>query len=118
MQWKIWYASVSGAISTHSNEDGPIEKVPTRGVQIIVCKDKEVGQYHLKKECYYWVREDEVFLGGNQDGLVDYLLEGCRPVRVLQGRVIEPQLFRQIENMAVADPSFPKKTAYLPWEKR
>ena len=87
MAWKIYY----GNGSTFSDTDGPPEKAPALNIQVIGFTDaitaQEVGCQLLHSKDFYWW-ENNVWLGGDLFGLMDYLLRARGSALVLFGRAV------------------------------
>ena len=107
MSWRVYYDD-----GEFSSGDGPLEAVPTLGVQVIVKRDTadpidNVGRRVLDRADYYWWDSDvQEWYGGDTFGLFDYLQRpGLK--KVLFGRSISTERFIAIRNRALADPDFP-----------
>lgn len=94
--WRIYY----GDGSTY---DGDPYFAPALDVQVIVENDPRIlvhGWHH------YWYEKDQWY-GGDLFGLWDYLTRPG-PKKVIFGRTIETEDFRQLLESADNDPDFPR----------
>lgn len=107
MKWRVYY----GDGTTFSNEDGDVEDVPSRDVQVVVQVDTRTGWSPLYSNDYYWYDKGE-WIGGDLFGLFDYL---TRPgwKKVLFGRTISHEEYQTIVRRARQDKDFPRKSAKL-----
>lgn len=112
--WVAWYGTGE---SFTSAEKAPHE-LPRLNVQCIAVESRDHGRIILHGKDFYtydfdeleWLTRDDLF------GLFDYLtLPGERKV-VLFGRSIRPARFREIYQMANADPRLPPRSSYSPDE--
>lgn len=141
MDWKIFY----GDGSSYSSDDGTPERAPSYNVQAIVFADKKVGRLILRGGDFYIHREDGWVSVDNfgmldqmmhvfkmldrksgkwwvqRDGEwkeVDCLslyLELIEMGFVKTGRNIPREQFEAIQQNAMNDPDFPRKSAKLPY---
>ncbi len=111
VRWKIFYADGS----TFCDQDGWPYDAPARGVQAIAQSHPDVGRTINCKEHYYWWT-GERWLGGDQFGLFDYLVENG-PRKVIFGRVLDNDNFRKVMQQLIADDYLPPKSARLPDER-
>lgn len=113
LKWRIYY----GDGTTFSSEDGGPELAPARNVQLIVQGDSEHGWYMQHGTPYYiWRPEQDRWVGVNEDGKFDYLIDpGWK--RVLYGRTLTTPEFLALYQLADRDPGFPHKTAFRRGER-
>lgn len=110
MEWKIYY----GDKTTFSNEDGLPEDTPATNVQVIVQTNAIVGRELLSGKDFY-LRRGEEWIGVDLAGLLDQLMA----MGVLKcGRTLTHAEWNGVNQMALADSDFPRKSARFPSEKR
>jgi hypothetical protein len=98
MDWIIYYSDGS----SFTSKDGPPEKAPREGVQVVVCEGEKVGKLPWHSEEFYcW--QDETWIPHNERGLWVYLAKEPWPI-VLQTYAIHPSKFQDIYQQAVTDP--------------
>lgn len=114
MQWKIYY----GDGSTYSDLDGPPELAPKRDVQAIPHTSGLTGHRVERTNDYYvWTPERGGWRGVDQFGLFDYLIEPGVKI-VLFGRMLNNEEYRAILAQSSRDPDLPKRSAWMPEERR
>ena len=107
--WKVFYDDGSAVTS-----DTPIEHVPPLGVEVIALIDETMGRKLIFRYDFYYFQG--MWFGSDIFGMFDYLQRpGMK--RVLFGRTISEEAFREIYARAVDDPDLPPKSAWLPREK-
>jgi len=95
---------------------GAVETAPTRGVQIIVQSDPDVGWITTHTRDFY-VWEQSQWVGVDIFGLWDYLAsDGYK--KVLFGKTVLNREFAEIFQTAKADKIYALKTGYLPNERK
>ena len=113
MEWKIYYSS-----STYSNEDGPPELAPKRGVQAVLVANDVAGRRIERSEDHYiWVPDRGGWRGVDRFGLYDYLIEPGTKI-VLFGRTLSDDDYAAVWQRASKDTDFLPKSAWLPGERR
>jgi hypothetical protein len=110
--WRIWYDNGS----SFSDEDGPPELAPGRGVICIVQDAERTGRVKLSGADYYIWKEGQWFRA-DLFGLWDYLVEPGHK-KVVFGRTVARHLYNQILRQAEADDRFPRRSAWEKWEHR
>lgn len=95
---------------------GAVETAPTRGIQIIVQPNPNVGWVTTHSSDYYMWRNN-MWFGGDIFGLWDYLAsDGWK--KVLFGLTLTNEEFAEVFQRAKADRMFALKTGYLPRERK
>lgn len=108
MYYRIYYGD--GSIFEAPGDGGP-EITPARNVQVIIQIDVETGPY-FQTSTHYYVWWDERWLGVDEHGLYDYMIEpGWK--RVLYGRTITNKEYLAIYKRAGID-----KQTWRPWERK
>jgi hypothetical protein len=123
LNWKIWYAGGS----VYTDEDGPPESAPGRGVLVIVQQDANHGRRRVSSTDFYVWREGR-WDGCDLAGLLDHLIErgflvegevidtGAVLMFVLEnhlalfGRLVSRAEWERVSAQAETDPDFPKRT--------
>lgn len=108
-KWRIYY-------ETGETYDADPFSAPTRGVQVIVNVEPNVGRMLIaQRDWYWWDVEREFWFGGDFAGMLDYL-DSPGPKRVLRGRFVLNAEYQACVKRALNDPDFPAKTARHPEE--
>lgn len=109
--WAVFYADGS----TFTSDDGGPADAPGLGVVVIAQADPEVGRMLMCRWDFYCWHEPQ-WWGHDLTGLIDCLaLAGFN--RVLVGRTVSQQSWREIYSKAEADPDFAPRSASLPLER-
>lgn len=111
-RWKLWYSDGS----SYSELDGPPERAPAFGVQVITQQNEETGRYNQCMDDFYVWRKGRWF-GCDKIGLIDYLAHEA-PCIVRFGRTEPNDVFYRILKKAEADPEFPVRSAWKKGELR
>jgi len=112
LKWKIYYEEGP----EYSSLDGPPEMAPKRGVQAVICADKDHGhRVERANDFYVWWYGD--WRGVDIFGLWDYLSQPGNKI-VLFGRLIPYEEYRTILAKAMTDPEIPDKTGYQAHERK
>jgi len=109
VKYKLFYADGS----VYTDEDGPPENAPARGVMVAVQADDTVGLELVKGSDYYVYRPDGGgWFGVDIFGLWDYLLDpGLKVVKF--GRTINNKEYSDIIKQAMEDDYLPDKSGWL-----
>jgi hypothetical protein len=111
MRWRIYY----GDGSTYDSRDGAAWNAPARDCQMVAVADPDHGWFLCRSDDFYWyVAASDEWVGGDNFGLWDYLIEPG-PKRVLFGRTISNAQFQAIFERACAEWT---KTGFRPHEQR
>jgi hypothetical protein len=116
VRFKIWYDDGG----TYTDEDGPPELAPKRGVQAISQSDPHCGRTLCRADDFYvYQNYDGIrsFQGVDQFGLHDYLIESGYKL-VLFGRTIGNQEYREVLARVNADDYLPIRTSSQKAERR
>jgi hypothetical protein len=111
IQWKVW----NSKFEAFDSSQGDFEDVPGWDIQVVAVRDERVGK-RLHHHADYYIMVDGEWVGVDDTGLLDYLVNVLKIVKV--GRHIGTDLFRQILRVATDDPDLPKKSGRLPDEPR
>lgn len=115
MRWRVYYDDED---LDYSDWDGPAWDAPGSGVQVIAQADPTVGRALVYgKDYYWWDPAAGCWLGGDRDGLLDYLSRPG-PRKVLAGRTTTPWQHEAAYRRALLDPDLPEKTARYEGEPR
>jgi len=105
--------------ASFTSDDGPPEKVPKEGVQVVAVADVGTGKLLWHSfDAYCWHKEGE-WVPHSEIGLRRYLAlseEGKEPGIFIRGYAIPYRRFTAIYQQAVDDPRLPLKTANDPRE--
>lgn len=113
VEWKIFYSDGS-----YTNEDGPPELAPKRGVQAIAVRDDLIGRRIERSEDHYiWTPENGGWRGVDEFGLFDYLIEPGFKV-VLFGRTLSNDDYRATWDRVANDSDLPPRSAVGTDERR
>ncbi len=110
IDWKLYYDRKR---QPFSSEDGTPAEAPAWGVQIAAQRNADVGVARESRYDYYLYRDGE-WLGVDLIGLIDHLAD-MGIVKV--GRKIPRAEWKEIKDIAIADPDFPRKSARLEGER-
>jgi hypothetical protein len=112
--WVIWYEDGS----SYSDDDGPPDKAPRDGVQVVTVSDVGTGRLMWHSSDYYcWHKEGE-WVPHSKPGMERYLSKSDEPGIVLNGYAIPYRRWIEVYNKALADPRLPwGKVATDPREK-
>lgn len=106
-KYKIFYDSGE----TYTDQAGPVDQAPKRGVQGIVLADELLGRRtEHSNDFYIYVPERGLWRGVDQFGLFDYLIEPGFKV-VLFGRTLADDDYRQFWKIMLDDTYLPPKSA-------
>lgn len=106
--FRVYYAD-------KSTYDGDPFGAPALDALVIVESDQEHGR-RIVSGGDYFVWEDGRWWAVDQIGMLSYLVRlGAR--RILVGRMVSNELYREIYIAANEDPDFPERTAYGAFEK-
>ena len=113
MEWQIFYQKGS-----YSNDDGPPELAPKRGVQAIAVADKKVGRrIERSNDFYIYVPDRGIWRGVEQFGLYDYLQDDGFKI-VLFGRTLTDSEYSIIWKRATTEGNLPIKSAFTTCERK
>jgi hypothetical protein len=104
--WRIYYADGS----THDSDQGPPIGDRSRGVQVILQSDRDLGWVTQSGADYYILRDGQ-WWGCDINGLFDFLLDTGI---VVFGRMIDRGDFDRIFSLAMEDRDLPVKEGFLP----
>lgn len=110
LDWAIYYDDET----VYTNEDGPVEEAPKRGVQAIAQRSDRVGVRTLSGHDFYWW-EDDTWFGGDKFGLFDHLSLPGEKV-VFFGRSMRDDEFRELLKKIQND-DFPEKSGFESTER-
>ena len=111
IDWKIFYSDGS----TFDSSMGDPEDVPPWDIQVIAQINEDIGR-HLSSQADYYLFIDGKWVGLDFVGLVDYLANILKIVKV--GRMIDRENFRELLEQAHNDPDLPPKSGWLQGEPR
>jgi hypothetical protein len=107
--FRIYYAD-------GSTFDGDPFEAPGLGVLLIVERDIEHGR-RIVSGGDYFVWRDSRWFSADQIGMLDYLLQPG-PRKVIVGRMVDNETYRNVYIAADSDPEFPTRTAYHVFERK
>ena len=112
--WKIYYDDKK----TFTDKDGNPEEAPCRGVLVITQSCERVGRAVTHSRDYYiYSKRLGGWEGVDTFGLFDYLSHpGFKIVKF--GRTVTNEEWNEVLLRAVDDPELPKKSGWLPRERR
>lgn len=112
-QWKIYYKGGG----SFTDEDGPPEMAPGRGVILIIQRDERVGRVLIRSDHFYVYSEE---LGGWQGvdyfGLSQYIIEGGLLVIKL-GQTVSNEEWNDAIGRQARDDYLPLKSAHYKKER-
>lgn len=114
LEWRIYYSDGT----TFSSDDGLPKDAPAWDIQVIIQPDSRVGLRTIShKDFFLFIRG--VWIGVDFTGLLDYLANDFDSVEAVKiGRMLPPEEFRNLIDIAGNDPDFPRKSAWEQGEAR